>query len=165
MPTRRPPTAPPGFHVLAKPSGPICNLDCQYCYFLEKEALYPGDRFRMSDLTLERYVRQVIEAQTGPEVTIAWQGGEPTLMGVDFFRRAMALVDQYRRPGQSVAHTIQTNGTLLTDEWCAFLAEHHFLVGLSIDGPRELHDAYRVDKRGRPKIGRASCRERVLTGV
>ena len=154
MPTRRPPTAPPGFHVLAKPSGPICNLDCQYCYFLEKEALYPGDRFRMSDLTLERYVRQVIEAQTGPEVTIAWQGGEPTLMGVDFFRRAMALVDQYRRPGQSMAHTIQTNGTLLTDEWCAFLAEHHFLVGLSIDGPRELHDAYRVDKRGRPTFAR-----------
>ena len=146
---RRPRLPRPG-----EAAGPICNLDCQYCYFLEKEALYPGDRFRMSDLTLERYVRQVIEAQTGPEVTIAWQGGEPTLMGVDFFRRAMALVDQYRRPGQSVAHTIQTNGTLLTDEWCAFLAEHHFLVGLSIDGPRELHDAYRVDKRGRPTFAR-----------
>ena len=86
--------------------GPICNLDCQYCYFLEKEAPYPGDRFRMSDLTLERYVRQVIEAQTGPEVTIAWQGGEPTLMGVDFFRRAMAPVEQYRQPA-TVAHTIR----------------------------------------------------------
>src|SRR5262245_51715442 len=110
-PSVRPPNAPPGFHVLAKPSGPICNLDCRYCYFLEKEALYPGDRFRMGRQTLERYIRQVIESETGPEVTIAWQGGEPTLLGVDFFRWAMELVDRYRRPGQTISHTIQTNGT------------------------------------------------------
>jgi serine-type anaerobic sulfatase-maturating enzyme len=158
-PATRPPSAPPGFHVLAKPTGPICNLDCRYCYFLEKEALYPGDRFRMALPTLERYIRQLIEAQTGPEVTIAWQGGEPTLMGLDFFRRAMQLVDRYRRPGQTVSHTMQTNGTLLSDDWCAFLAEHRFLVGISIDGPPELHDAYRVDKKGRPTF------DRVLAGL
>ncbi|HXX89022.1 MAG TPA: anaerobic sulfatase maturase [Acidimicrobiales bacterium] len=159
LPTSRPGDAPDAFHVLAKPSGPICNLDCRYCYFLEKEALYPGDRFRMAPETLERYVRQVIESHDGPEVTVAWQGGEPTLMGLDFFGRAMALVERYRRPGQVVSHTIQTNGTLLTDEWCAFLAEHHYLVGISIDGPRALHDAYRVDKRGRPTF------DRVMTGL
>jgi uncharacterized protein len=159
LPTAGPPVAAAGFHVLAKPSGPICNLDCQYCYFLEKEALYQGDRFRMAPDTLTRYIRQVIEAQPGPEVTIAWQGGEPTLMGLDFFRRAMDLVERYRRPGQIISHTMQTNATLLTDEWCAFLAEHSYLVGISIDGPRELHDAYRVDKKGRPTF------DRVLAGL
>lgn len=143
-------TAPTSFHVLAKPSGPICNLDCSYCFFLSKEALYPGDRFRMGDDVLRAYLRQVIEAQTAPEVTVAWQGGEPTLMGVDFFRRAVELAEGYRAPGQRLLHTMQTNGTLLTDEWCAFLAERAFLVGLSVDGPPELHDAYRVDKRGAP---------------
>ena len=118
LPSPRPPTAPGYFHVLAKPSGPICNLDCSYCFFLSKEALYPGDRFRMADDVLEQYVRQLLEAHTGPDVTIAWQGGEPTLMGVAFFRRALALVDEHKRPGQRIEHTIQTNGTLLTDEWC-----------------------------------------------
>src|SRR3990172_4799133 len=96
----RPPTAPAYFHVLAKPTGPICNLDCQYCFFLSKEALYPGDRFRMSDDLLGVYVRQLLESQLAPEVTIAWQGGEPTLMGVDFFRRAVELAEEHRRPGQ-----------------------------------------------------------------
>ena len=108
--------------MLAKPSGPICNLDCEYCFFLSKEALYPGDRFRMSDELLDTYIRQVLESHSGPEVTIAWQGGEPTLMGVDFFRRAMALVEQHRRPDQVVHHSMQTNATLLTDEWCELLA-------------------------------------------
>ncbi|MGZ4705405.1 MAG: anaerobic sulfatase maturase [Acidimicrobiales bacterium] len=150
----RPPTAPAGFHVLAKPTGPICNLDCEYCFFLSKEALYPGDRFRMGDDLLDTYIRQLLESHTTPEVTIAWQGGEPTLMGVDHFRRAIELVEHYRRPGQTVEHTIQTNGTLLTDEWCELLAEHHFLVGISIDGPPALHDRYRVDKKGRPTYDR-----------
>ncbi|MEO6468241.1 MAG: radical SAM protein, partial [Acidimicrobiia bacterium] len=113
LPIDRPPTAPPGFHVLAKPSGPICNLDCSYCFFLEKEALYPGDRFRMSDAVVETYIRQVIESQLTPEITIAWQGGEPTLMGLDFFRRAVAFAETCVRPGQQLHHTIQTNGTLL----------------------------------------------------
>jgi uncharacterized protein len=147
----RPLTAPEYFHVLAKPTGPICNLDCEYCFFLSKEALYPGDRFRMSDDVLETYVRQLLEAHaSSPEVTVAWQGGEPTLMGVDFFRRSLELIEQYRRPGQRVQHTIQTNGTLLTDEWCELVATHGFLVGISIDGPPDLHDRYRVDKRGNP---------------
>ncbi|GMU77561.1 MAG: anaerobic sulfatase maturase [Acidimicrobiia bacterium] len=149
-PDRRPPTAPASFHVLAKPSGPICNLDCSYCFFLSKEALYPGDRFRMPDDVLAAYLRQVIEAQAVPEVTIAWQGGEPTLMGVEFFRRALDLARECAGPGKMLHHTIQTNGTLLTDEWCELLAEHRFLVGLSIDGPPGLHDVYRVDKRGAP---------------
>ncbi len=150
MPTARPASAPDGFHVLAKPTGAICNLDCEYCFFLSKEALYPGDRFRMADDLLETYIRQLLESQRVPEVTIAWQGGEPTLMGVDFFRRAVDLAERHRRPGQVVRHTIQTNATLLTDEWCELLRAHDFLVGVSIDGPRELHDRYRVDKKGKP---------------
>jgi uncharacterized protein len=158
-PDPRPLTAPASFHVLTKPSGPICNLDCTYCFFLSKEALYPGDRFRMGDDVLGAYIRQVLESQVGPEVTIAWQGGEPTLMGVDFFRRALELVAEHRRPGQQIEHTIQTNATLLTDEWCELLAEHRFLVGVSIDGPRELHDRYRVDKRGEPTF------DKVMRGV
>ncbi len=146
----RPLTRSEPFHLLAKPTGPICNLDCEYCFFLSKEALYPGDRFRMSDELLETYLRQFMAANPDGEITVAWQGGEPTLMGVDFFRRAVALAEQHRRPGQQVLHTIQTNGTLLTDEWCELLAEHRFLVGISIDGPPDLHDRYRVDKRGEP---------------
>jgi len=154
IPTSRPNAAPTGFHLLAKPSGPICNLDCQYCYFLEKEAMYPGDRFKMAPLTLERYIRQLIESAETPEVTISWQGGEPTLMGVDFFRRTLDLVERYRRPDQRVVHTIQTNGTLLTDDWCELFATNRFLVGISIDGPAALHDTYRLDKRGRPTHSR-----------
>ncbi|MBK5288337.1 MAG: anaerobic sulfatase maturase [Acidimicrobiia bacterium] len=154
MPDSRPLTAPPQFHVLAKPTGPICNLDCSYCFFLEKEALYPGDRFRMAESVMETYIRQVIESQVGPEITIAWQGGEPTLMGVDFFRRAVAYAEECAGPQRTLHHTIQTNGTLLTDEWCAFLREKQFLVGISIDGPPALHDTYRVDKQGRPTFAR-----------
>ena len=154
LPADRPPTAPAGFHVLAKPSGPICNLDCSYCFFLEKEALYPGDRFRMTEAVVETYIRQVMESQLSTEVTIAWQGGEPTLMGLDFFRRAVAVAEGCAQPGQQLHHTIQTNGTLLTDEWCAFLREKQFLVGISIDGPEDRHDVYRVDKQGRATFAR-----------
>jgi uncharacterized protein len=146
-------TAPTSFHLLAKPTGSVCNLDCTYCFFLSKEALYPGDRSRMSPDTLEAYLSQLLAAHTGPEVTVAWQGGEPTLMGLDFFRQAMATVERLRRPDQVVEHTIQTNGTLLDDAWAAFFAEHGFLVGLSIDGPEPMHDAYRVWKNGRGSHG------------
>ena len=140
---------PPAFHLLAKPTGAVCNLDCSYCFFLSKEMLYPGSRFRMADDLLETYLRQLIEAHArSPVVTIAWQGGEPTLMGLDFFRRSVELANRYLRPGQRAEHTIQTNGTLLDAEWAAFFREHGFLVGISIDGPRELHDAYRVNKGG-----------------
>jgi uncharacterized protein len=142
--------APPAFHLLAKPTGAVCNLDCSYCFFLSKEMLYPGSRFRMADDLLEAYVRQLIEAHaTVPEVAIAWQGGEPTLMGVEFFRRSVELANRYLQPGQRATYTIQTNGTLLDEEWAAFFKEHDVLVGISIDGPRELHDAYRVNKGGK----------------
>lgn len=137
-------------HILAKPTGAICNLDCGYCFYLSKEALYPGDRFRMSEDTLEAYLSQLLDAHPDGEVTIAWQGGEPTLMGVEFFRHSVELAEAHRRAGQRLQHTIQTNATLLTDEWCELFAQHGFLVGVSIDGPPELHDRYRVDKRGEP---------------
>lgn len=140
---------PPAFHLLAKPTGAQCNLACRYCYFLSKERLYPGSRFRMDDATLEAYIRQVIEAQAAPEVTLAWQGGEPTLMGLAFFEKAVSLAARYTPPGKTVVHTLQTNGTRLDDDWCRFFHQHHFLVGLSLDGPHALHDAYRVDKSGR----------------
>ena len=141
---------PPAFHVMVKPRGAICNLACRYCFYLPKETLYPESRFRMSDELLEEYTRQYIEAQRIPEATFAWQGGEPTLMGVDFFRRAVECQEKYRKPGMTIQNTLQTNGVLLDDEWCEFLHQHDFLVGLSIDGPRELHDVYRVDKKGQP---------------
>lgn len=151
--------APAAFHVMTKPRGAICNLDCTYCYFLSKERLYPGSGFRMTSALLERYVRQYIEAQRVPEVTFAWQGGEPTLMGLDFYREAVALQEKYRRPGMRILNTLQTNGVLLDDDWCRFFHEHGFLIGLSLDGPRELHDAYRVDRGGQGTF------DRVMRGV
>lgn len=138
----------PGFHLLAKPTGAVCNLDCQYCFFLSKEALYPGSRFRMSEELLKTYIKQLFAANYTQEVTVSWQGGEPTMMGLDYFRRAVKYAKEFKKPGQRIIYTLQTNGTLLDDEWCAFLKEHDFLVGISLDGPREMHDAYRVDKKG-----------------
>ena len=157
-----PAEAPPGFHLLAKPSGSTCNIDCTYCFFLSKEALYPNQKSRMSDATLEAYISQLLESHRVPQVTVAWQGGEPTLMKVEFFQRAVALVERYRKPGQTVQHTFQTNGILLDDDWCAFFKEHDFLIGISIDGPRELHDVYRVDKGGQPTFDRVMRGLRLL---
>ena len=149
------PGAPVAFHVMAKPTGAICNLDCEYCFFLSKEMLYPGSRFRMAAELQEAYIRQLLEAHhRAPEVVIAWQGGEPTIMGLEFFRRSIELQRQYLRPGQRILNTLQTNGTLLSDEWGAFLKENDFLVGISIDGPREIHDRYRVSKGGLPTFDR-----------
>lgn len=142
--------APTPFHLLAKPTGAQCNLDCKYCFFLEKEKLYPDSDFRMKDDVLEEYLRQYLEAQPGPEINVAWQGGEPTLMGLEFFRRSVELARKYQRPGTRLLHSIQTNGVNLDDDFCAFFREHGFLVGLSLDGPRDIHDAYRVDKGGKP---------------
>ncbi|MCB0044053.1 MAG: anaerobic sulfatase maturase [Caldilineaceae bacterium] len=136
------------FHVMTKPSGAICNLDCKYCYFLSKEMMYPGSRFRMADELLESFVRQYIEAQSVPEVTFAWQGGEPTLMGVAFFERVIHYQQKYARPGMTIHNALQTNGTLLDEAWCRFFKQHDFLIGISIDGPEALHDAYRVNKGG-----------------
>lgn len=146
--------SPPAFHVMLKPGGALCNLDCCYCYFLEKETLYPGSSFRMSLGLLEDFTRQYIEAQRVPEVTFAWQGGEPTLMGLDFFQYAVKLQEQYRKPGMQIRNAFQTNGVLLDDNWCAFLKENEFLVGISLDGPNALHDTFRVDKGGEPTFNR-----------
>ena len=139
---------------MLKPRGPLCNLDCAYCYYLAKSQLYPGSRFRMSEALLEEYTRQYIAAQRVPEVHFAWQGGEPTLMGLPFFEQAVALQQRYRRPGMRVYNNLQTNGTTLDDAWCALFKAHNFLIGLSLDGPRALHDAYRVDKGGQPTFDR-----------
>ena len=137
-------------HILTKPVGPICNLDCKYCFYLEKEKLYPGEnQWRMSDAVLSEYIRQYIHSQPVAEINFAWQGGEPTLLGLEFFRKAVGLQQQFAK-GKIISNAIQTNGTLLDDEWCEFLAQSKFLVGLSVDGPRELHDRYRVDKRQQP---------------
>ena len=147
-------TFAPAYHVLAKPTGPICNLDCEYCFFLSKEMLYPGDRFRMADELLETYLRQLLESHLTPEVTVAWQGGEPTMMGLDFFKRSVELVEQLRRPHQRISYSIQTNGVLIDESWAGFFKENNVLVGVSVDGPRALHDAYRVDKRGEGSFDR-----------
>ncbi len=146
--------APASFHVMAKPSGALCNLNCSYCFYLANEALYPGSRFRMTAELQELYIRQLLEATRTDEVVIAWQGGEPTIMGLDFFRRAIELERRYARPGQQVQNTLQTNGTRLDEEWATFLKENDFLVGISIDGPPEIHDRYRVDKGGKPTFAR-----------
>ena len=137
------------FSPLAKPTGAACNLACTYCFFLSKDLLYEQERQSMTDADLQTYLRRVLDAHPDGEVVLGWQGGEPTLRGLDFFRRAVALADELRRPSQRVRHTLQTNGTLLDDDWGAFLAEQGFLVGISIDGPARLHDAYRVNKAGR----------------
>ncbi|NLG97681.1 MAG: anaerobic sulfatase maturase [Chloroflexi bacterium] len=148
------PVRPRAFQVMVKPRGSICNLDCNYCFYLKKEKLYPDGHFRMSDALLEDFTRQYIEAQNVPEITFAWQGGEPSLMGLDFFRKAVDLQEKYRKPGMRINNAFQTNGTLLDGEWCRFFHEHQFLIGLSIDGPRDLHDTYRRDKGGRPTFDR-----------
>lgn len=139
---------------MAKPIGPICNLDCTYCYYLEKEKLFPkGGNFRMKPEVLEAYIRQYIESQNTDEITFAWQGGEPTLLGVDYFRKIVELEKKYAG-GRTVHNALQTNGTRLDREWCHFLKQNRFLIGLSIDGPRPLHDTYRVDKGQKPTFDR-----------
>lgn len=144
---------------MTKPIGPLCNLDCEYCFYLEKETLYPEkSSFRMSDEVLEKYVKSYIESQPTQEVSFAWQGGEPTLLGVDFFRKVVELQKKYGE-GRQISNAFQTNGTLLNDEWGEFLRESGFLVGISIDGPARLHDRYRVDKGQKPTF------DRVMRGV
>lgn len=150
------------FHVMTKPRGAICNLDCEYCYFLSKERLYPHSSFRMSETLLEEYIRQYIDAQQVPEITFAWQGGEPTLMGIDFYRQAVAYQQKYRKPGMRITNALQTNGVTLDDEWCAFFKQANFLIGISLDGPRPLHDTYRVDKGGQPTFDRVMRGLRLL---
>jgi uncharacterized protein len=137
------------FHVMAKPGGSACNLDCTYCFYLSKQKLPGGPGpGRMDDDVLERFVRDYIRSVTGDEVVFSWQGGEPTLLGLDFFRKVVALQRKYAKTGQRIENDLQTNGTMLDEEWAQFLKEHRFLVGLSIDGPRDIHDECRVTKKG-----------------
>jgi serine-type anaerobic sulfatase-maturating enzyme len=147
------------YHVMLKPRGAICDLDCSYCYYLDKEALYPESSFRMTDEVLEAFTRQYLESQLSPEIVFGWQGGEPTLMGIDFFKRAVEFQDKYAPRGSGVLNTLQTNGVGLDAEWCEFFRENGFLIGISIDGPAAMHDAYRVDKGGKP------THERVMVGL
>jgi uncharacterized protein len=143
------------FHVMAKPAGSACNLDCAYCFYLSKRTLRDGPGSgHMSDEVLERFVRDYIQSVTGDEVVFSWQGGEPTLLGLGFFEKVVALQRKHARPGQRIENDLQTNGTLLDDDWALFLREHRFLVGLSIDGPKEIHDRFRVTKHAEPTFDR-----------
>ncbi len=147
------------FHMMTKPIGPLCNLDCKYCFYLEKEKLFPqSENYKMSDEVLETYIRKYIQSQNTPEIQFAWQGGEPTLMGIDFFRKVAALQRRHAG-GRPVQNAFQTNGTNLNDEWCEFFAREKFLVGLSLDGPEHIHNRYRVDK------GAIGSHERVMNGL
>ena len=137
-------------YVMLKPAGAHCNLACKYCYYLEKNNLYQNShRHLMSDDMLEQFTREYIEAQTMPQVLFTWHGGEPLMRSIDFYKKALALQKKYAN-GKQIDNVIQTNGTLLTDEWCEFFAKNHWLVGISIDGPQEFHDHYRVTPAGKP---------------
>lgn len=138
------------FHVMAKPIGPVCNMACDYCFYLHKEdMLSTRNNWHMSDEILEEFIKQYIQGQDCQEIIFSWQGGEPTLLGLDFFKKVVELEKKYSG-GKQIENDLQTNGILLNDEWCKFLKENTFLVGLSIDGPQELHDKYRHDKGGKP---------------
>jgi uncharacterized protein len=142
----------PSFHIMAKPIGPICNLDCKYCFYLEKEKIYPKNiDFKMPYDILESYIRQKIESDKSDPVVFAWQGGEPTLLGVEYFKKVVEFQQRYA-DGEKIENTLQTNGVLLNDEWCDFFFREKFLIGVSIDGPRALHDKYRVNKGGKPSF-------------
>ncbi|MGD8357553.1 MAG: anaerobic sulfatase maturase [Lysobacterales bacterium] len=150
-------------HVMVKGIGSKCNLDCTYCYYLSKEELLGKPRhWAMSDETLETFIQQYFEANNYEEVVFTWQGGEPTVLGLDFFRKAVALEKKYCPPEVRCENDLQTNGTLLDDEWCRFLYDNRFLVGLSIDGPQSLHDAYRKDRQGRGSFQRTFKAARLL---
>jgi uncharacterized protein len=138
------------FQVFAKPAGPLCNLSCQYCYYLEKIRLYEGCSLRMPEILLEEYIVQHIEASSEPVIRFSWHGGEPTILGLDYFRKIVALQEKHKPANQLILNGMQTNGTLLNNEWGRFLGNQAFSVGLSLDGPREIHDLFRVTKEGKP---------------
>lgn len=145
-------TLPTAFHVMAKPIGPICNLNCKYCYYLEKEKLYSANKnFKMSNEVLEAYIKQMIEGQEVEEIMFVWQGGEPTMRGLDFFEKAVQLQKLYAGK-KKISNSFQTNGTILNAEWCKFFKKHNFLVGISIDGPAQFHDKYRIYKSKKPSF-------------
>ncbi|MGC1953355.1 MAG: anaerobic sulfatase maturase [Gammaproteobacteria bacterium] len=148
-----------GMHVLAKPIGPVCDIQCDYCFYLEKRALFDRDeQYRMPDAVVEAYIRQYVESQPTPVVEFVWHGGEPTLLGIDFFQRAVALQQLYR-DRKEIRNTLQTNGLHLDDAWCEFFKANDFFVGVSLDGPREIHNRYRKDRKGHGTF------DRVMQGV
>lgn len=152
----------PPIYVMAKPAGPVCNLACEYCYYLEKQDFVRGkQRMAMSDETLELYIRQYIECQPGDDVGFVWHGGEPSIRPLDFYRRVLALQKKYAG-AKRISNSFQTNGTLLNDEWCRFFRENGWLVGLSLDGPAHLHDYYRLDKSGHPTFLRVMKAAKLL---
>jgi uncharacterized protein len=151
------------YHAMIKAVGAICNLDCTYCYYLHKADLLGSfSKFQISDQILETHIRQYVEGQDRDEVAFSWQGGEPTLLGLEFFQKVVELEQKYRKPKQRIENDLQTNGILLNDEWGAFLKQHRFLVGLSIDGPKELHDHYRIAKDGKPTFDRVFAAAQLL---
>ena len=151
--------APRGIHVVAKPIGPLCNLNCEYCFYLEKQALFArNEKYRMTDDVLRAFITGYISSQPTPVVEFVWQGGEPTLIGIDFFKRVLELQKPFAK-SKTITNSLQTNGTLLNDEWCRFLKRHRFMVGISLDGPKEIHDRYRRDRKGRGTF------ERVMHGL
>jgi uncharacterized protein len=152
----------PAFHLMAKPAGSRCNCACDYCFYLSKGRLYPDSTPHMPDNVHRAYIEQLFEAHQVPRVTVAWQGGEPTLMGLDFFRRSVEYQLICAKPGTRIENTFQTNGLLLDDDWCRFFHKNGFLVGLSMDGPKDLHDAYRRDKAGHGTFDRVLRAARLL---
>ena len=144
------------FQVFVKPVGSKCNLGCLYCYYLEKEDLYPDVKsFRMPEDILEQYIVQHIEASTEPEINFSWQGGEPTLLGLEYFRRIVAIQQKHKPSSRYITNGIQTNGTLLDEKWCSFFANENFTVGISLDGPQEFHDRYRITMDRKPTFDQA----------
>src|SRR5574340_205140 len=160
--TSPPRVASKAFHLMLKPVGARCNLACRYCYYREKAALYPDSDLRMGEETLAQVTAAYLQANPAAEVVCGWQGGEPLLAGLEFYRRALELQREHARPSVRVTNALQTNATLVDDEWAAFFAEHGFLVGVSIDGPAELHDRYRVDGARQPSYERAAAGLRLL---
>ena len=147
--------SPLGMHVVAKPIGPLCNLNCEYCFYLEKQALFSTDeKYRMPDNVLRAFVTNYITSQPTPVVEFVWQGGEPTLLGVDFFKRVVELQKPFEKR-KTITNSLQTNGTLLDDKWCRFLKKHSFMVGISLDGPKEIHNRYRRDRKGNGSFDQA----------
>jgi uncharacterized protein len=145
-------------YVMLKPVGSKCNLNCDYCYYLEKENLYNNRNQVMSENLLERFIKQYIDSQTMPDIMFTWHGGETLMRPISFYKKAIELQKKYAN-GRNIDNSIQTNGTLLNDDWCKFFKENNFLVGISIDGPKDFHDEYRRDKMGRPSF------HRVMKGI
>ena len=156
-------TGPRSFNLMLKPAGSLCNLDCPYCYYLDKTAIYGGREPRMNEEMLETVIRDYISANDVSEVQFNWHGGEPTILGLDFYRKAIELEKKYA--GEKIIHnTLQTNATLLNREWARFFRENDFLIGVSIDGPKDIHDKYRKDKGGQPSFDRVMRGIGILSG-